>query len=150
VSAPAVRIRRAGRDDVPRLVPLFDAYRVFYGQEGDLAGAAAFLAARLGGGESVVLLGEIEGVPAGFTQLYPSFSSVSLRRLWILNDLYVVPAARRRGVGAALLEEARAFAAAGGAVGLLLETARDNPARHLYEKLGWKRDEAHHHYTREC
>ena len=85
--------------------------------------------------------------PAGFTQLYPSFSSVSLRRLWILNDLFVAPSARGHGVGAALLARARVWAEETWAKGLVLETAVDNPAQRLYESMGWRRDEAALHYA---
>ena len=83
----------------------------------------------------------------GFAQLYPSFSSVSMKRLWILNDLFVAPEARRRGVAAALLEEARRLAVETRAEGLELATATENlPAQRLYERLGWERDDAFHHY----
>jgi len=93
----------------------------------------------------------MDGIPsgalAGFTQLYPSFSSTSMQPLYILNDLYVVPAARRLGVGRALLERARAFAAGAGAATLVLQTAITNlPAQTLYELLGWRRDELYYTY----
>ena len=85
-----VRIVRAERDDLDDLVPLFDGYRQFYGQRSDLAAARAFLRERIERDESVIYLAYTEpGEAAGFTQLYPSFSSVSLKPLWILNDLYV-------------------------------------------------------------
>ena len=84
----------------------------------------------------------------GFTQLYKSFSSVSMGRLWVLNDLFVAPEARRRGVAVVLMEHAREFAAATGALGLELATATDNlTAQRLYEKLGWKRDDDFYHYA---
>lgn len=77
------------------IAPLFDAYRQFYGQTPDLEGARQFLFERLQGGESVIFA-VMEGENAlGFTQLYPSFSSVSMKPIWILNDLFVVEKARR-------------------------------------------------------
>jgi ribosomal protein S18 acetylase RimI-like enzyme len=84
---------------------------------------------------------------AGFTQLYPSFSSVSLKPLWILNDLFVRSDIRRGGVGRALLDRARQDAVESGAKGLILSTAVTNkPAQTLYESCGWQRDDEFTHY----
>lgn len=136
-------IHRAAPEDVPRLAPLFTAYRGFYAQPEQSAGDAAFLHERLRIGESVVLYAvDHTGAVAGFTQLYPVFSSVRRVSDWILNDLYVDQAHRRAGVGRQLLRAARQFAAALGAGRLSLRTAVDNlPAQRLYESEGWRRDE---------
>lgn len=134
-------IRRAGLDDLDRLAPLFDAYRRFYAQPGDVPRARAFLQERLQRGESAILLAQREGTGAGFTQLYPMFSSVRTARIWILNDLFVAEDARRMGVARALLDAATQFARDQGAAGLMLETARDNAAaRALYRAAGWSED----------
>jgi ribosomal protein S18 acetylase RimI-like enzyme len=82
--------------------------------------------------------------PIGFVQLYPVFSSTAARpgRLWLLNDLYVVPGARAKGAGRALMEHARTHAIKTGATGLFLQTARDNiVAQRLYESVGYRKDE---------
>ena len=138
----SVQVTRATVDDVETVAPLFDAYRQFYQHPGDLDGARAFLAERLERGESVIFLARLDdGTPAGFTQLYPIFSSTSMRRAWLLNDLFVAPAARRAGVGRALLERAHVFARETNSKDLMLQTAVDNfPAQRLYESLGWQRD----------
>ncbi len=131
-------VRRATADDVEHLAPLFDLYRVFYGQPSDLALASDFLTERLTGNESVVLLAQDGDALPGFTQLYPSFSSVRARRTWILNDLFVAATARRRGVASRLLHSAAQFARGDGALRLELETDRDNAgAQALYRSLGW-------------
>jgi len=136
-------IHRATLADLDAVAPLFNAYRVFYSQPSDLARARDFLRERMGANESVVLLAHLEGQPAGFTQLYPLFSSVRTARTWLLNDLYVAPDARRRGVAQALLRAAADFAHGQGAAGLSLETARDNaPARALYRAAGWHEDDS--------
>lgn len=140
-------IVRATAEHVEVLAPMFDGYRQFYGQSPDERRARLFLQERLGRGESVVFLAMEGEAPVGFTQLYPSFSSVSTKRVWILNDLFVRPEARGRGIASALLKHAERFAAETGARGLELKTARDNPAQHLYERMGWQRDEAFHHYS---
>ena len=141
-------IRRATLDDVDCLIPLFDAYRQFYGQQTDLAVAQQFLNERLSRNESVVLIAEgPNGVAIGFAQLFPSFSSILASPIAILHDLFVVPAARRRGVGTMLLNAAADTARAAGAVRLELATAITNTtAQRLYEKLGWKRDEEFYVY----
>src|SRR6266436_9439203 len=126
---------------VDEVVPLFDGYRRFYGQTSDPPGIRAFLQERFVRHDSVVFLARTpEGRAVGFVQLYPSFSSVSMQRLWILNDLFVVPEARRRGIARALMSRAQAFARESRAKGLVLETAVDNhAAQALYESLGWHR-----------
>ncbi|MHB8604519.1 MAG: GNAT family N-acetyltransferase [Thermoplasmatota archaeon] len=148
-AANVTRIARAGVDDVRLLAPLFDAYRVFYGQSSDAEGASNFLRARLAKGESVVLLALRENFPVGFVQLYPSFSSVSMKRLWILNDLFVDPAARGRGVGHALLAAAEAHARETLAKGLVLETGKENPAATLYASCGYVLNDAFLHYAKD-
>lgn len=141
-----VEVRRAQAEDLEAVAPLFTAYRVFYRQPHDPEADRVFLKERLDNGESVIFIAEANGEPAGFVQLYPSFSSVALKRVWVLNDLYTSKETRKQGVGTALLEQARAFAAETGAKGLVLETTPDNEtAQALYEQLGWKRDE-HYHY----
>lgn len=135
----SVTVARAGLDDVDALAPLFAAYRAFYAQTDDLPLARAFLHERMQRGESVALLARLDGNAAGFVQLYPSFSSVSAARIWILNDLFVAAAARRRGVAQALLEAASAFARSDGAIRLELETDLGNDAAQaLYRAMGWQ------------
>lgn len=144
-------ITRATLADLDALAPLFDGYRVFYGKPSDPSKANEFLHERLANGESVVFLArDADGGALGFTQLYPSFSSVSARRLWILNDLFVSAHARRRGVAKALLQRAREHGIETGVVRLVLQTARDNAqAQALYESLGWLREEGMYEYTLE-
>jgi len=137
-------VRQAGPADADLVAPLFDAYRQFYSQPGDLPLARAFISARLERQESIVFVAERQGRMVGFVQLYPLFSSTAARprRLWLLNDLYVVPEARGNGVARALMLRARRHAEETDAVGLELATAHTNlPAQRLYESLGWRRDD---------
>ena len=135
-------VRQAGLDDVDELVPLFDAYRQFYDQPSDLTRARNWLRARIGANESVVLIAERDGLPVGFTQLYPMYSSVQTARIWVLNDLYIPPEERRLGVATALLKAALEYARNDGASRLQLETGRRNEAaRALYRAAGWQEDD---------
>ncbi|KRE88363.1 acetyltransferase [Frateuria sp. Soil773] len=128
--------------DLDTLAPLFDGYRQFYGQPADLGRARDFLSDRLVHHESQILLArDAAGEGLGFTQLYPLFSSVRTVRTFLLNDLFVAAAARRRGVATALLDAAVEQARRLGAASLSLSTALDNaPAQALYEGRGWQRD----------
>lgn len=146
MTAPDLKIRSAALGDLDKVAILFDAYRQFYRREPDPEGALRFIRERLIEGNSCILLAEVEGKAAGFVQLYPSFSSVSLGRLMILNDLYVAETVRGQGVGRALLEAACDMARQAGAVGLILETEPTNEtAQRLYEAAGWRKS-GHIHY----
>lgn len=142
-----MEIVRAQKEHLQQLVPLFNGYRIFYQQASDLGGAQEFLNDRLEGDESVIFLAlDDQGRGLGFTQLYPSFSSVSMQRVFILNDLYVDEMARGQQVGTQLLDKAKEYSFSKGAKGMVLETAADNPAQKLYEKNGWIKDTALHYY----
>jgi ribosomal protein S18 acetylase RimI-like enzyme len=135
-------VRRATAADLDRVVPLFDAYRQFYRKPSDRELARRFIAERFERGDSTILLAVADGVEAvGFVQLFPSLSSGAAARIFILNDLYVAPSARKSGVGRALLQAAAAFGRSEGAVRLTLSTELGNaPAQALYESAGWRPD----------
>ncbi|HEU4430039.1 MAG TPA: GNAT family N-acetyltransferase, partial [Myxococcota bacterium] len=121
------RTRLASLPDLDALAPLLDAYRQFYEQPADLAGARAYLGERMARGECVVYaaLGA-SGEIVGFTLLYATFTSVGMRRIFVLNDLFVTPAARGTRASVALLEAAKTHARAAGALRLTLRTAQEN------------------------
>ncbi|MEQ8230229.1 MAG: GNAT family N-acetyltransferase [Gammaproteobacteria bacterium] len=136
-------VRQAVLDDLELLTPLFDAYRHFYGQPHDRETAEDFLRARLAQGDSVIFLAHDADLGVGFVQLYPLFSSVAAARTFVLNDLFVLEQARRRGIASRLLDAAIDYANRVGAVRLTLSTAADNAAaRALYEAEGWQCDDA--------
>ena len=131
-------VRRAGLNHLDAVSQLFDLYRQFYGKPSDPVLARDFIRARMERDESVVLLAWQSEHAVGFVQLYPAFSSVSAARVWILNDLLVLPEARRSGAARALLSAASDFARDDGALRLELETDHDNhTAQALYQALGW-------------
>jgi ribosomal protein S18 acetylase RimI-like enzyme len=141
-------LRRAVASDLYALAPLFDAYRRFYEQPGDVALASAYLHARMERGESVIFVAEDEGALLGFCQLYPAWCSVAAAPTFVLYDLFVDDDVRRGGVGRALMLAAQAFARDAGACRLDLSTARTNSrAQALYESLGWQRDDTYLTYS---
>jgi GNAT superfamily N-acetyltransferase len=138
-----VKILRAGVVHVDILAPLFDDYRQFYKQNSDLSGAQAFLAERLRNRQSVVFFAVDEATSPsaglGFVQLYPSFTSLRMKPIWILNDLFVTKKARRHGIAHLLMDAALDLARTTGAARLVLATAKDNfPAKALYLALGYR------------
>lgn len=149
----AVRIVRAGLGDIDLVAPLFDSYRQFYEQPSDPAAAREFVGQRVSRDESVVFLGMTGSGPraagVGFAQLYPSFTSVGMKKIWILNDLFVHPDHRRSGVARLLIERAEDFARQDGAVRIKLQTEHGNTqARTLYEKLGWEFEDKYVQYKK--
>lgn len=143
-----MEIQLASPEDLAPIAGLFDQYRSFYGQPSDLAAAQRFIQARLESGDSAIFWAHQSDQAAGFTQLYPSFSSVSMRPIWILNDLFVAERYRQQGIATQLMEAAETFARDTGAVRLALATQIANrPAQALYEARGYRRDEAFYHYS---
>lgn len=142
-------LRRARPEDLDEIARLFDLYRQFYQQPPDLAAARAFMAERLGSGDSVIFVAEGEGGELmGFAQLYPAICSVAMRRYWVLYDLFVDSRARREGLARRLMEQARSHAAATNAARIDLETAVDNlPAQRLYKDLGYAREQQFFKYS---
>src|SRR6476469_1239399 len=136
-----ITITRAQPEDVSVIIPLFDAYRCFYHQSSDVKNAAAFLNERLTNDQYVIFIAWNEHKAIGFTQLYPIFSSVSMRTAWLLNDLYVDESMRKEGIGTKLLDAAKAFGKEQKSKWLMLQTGADNkPAQAAYEKHGWVRE----------
>ncbi|WP_462413515.1 N-acetyltransferase family protein [Neobacillus sp. Marseille-QA0830] len=134
-------IQLATLKELDQVAELLDLYRQFYKQEPDVAGAKEFLRQRMVNKESVVFVAFDGEEAVGFVQLYPSFSSVSMKRSWILNDLYVKKHARTQRYGEKLIKRSIEFAKETGAKGISLETADDNyPAQRLYEKIGFKQE----------
>lgn len=146
-SVDDIQIRQAVLSDLESIAFLFDAYRQFYGRSSDITGARVFLLERFNHGESVIFIAFLGADPVGFTQLYPSFSSVSLARIFILNDLFVSPDVRKKGVAKKLMHAASEFAKSLGAVRMSLSTSVSNQtAQALYESIGWEKDEQFYHY----
>lgn len=140
-------IRTARITDITLLLPLFCKYRNFYKVEEKQKEAEEFLLDRLNRNESKVFLAMNGQTAVGFTQLYPSFSSISLKSLWILNDLYVDEKFRKLGVGKMLLDAAREFALQTNSKGLTLSTGIENEtAQSLYEKYGFIRNDHFYQY----
>ena len=142
-----MEIYQATIEDLEGVSNLFNLYRVFYQQTSDLEGAKTYIKKRLESKDSVIFVVKDQQKYVGFTQLYPTFSSISMKKAWILNDLYVDTEARKQGIGEMLLHKASNYATETGAKSISLSTAPDNySAQRLYEKLGYVRDSQFYHY----
>lgn len=141
-------VRKAIPSDLDQLSVLFNSYRVFYEKEPDLKGAGDFLKSRMDNGDSQLFVCEAEGNKLiGFTQLYPLFSSTRMKKLWLLNDLFVDSDHRGKGASIALIEEAKELCRKTGACGMYLETAKSNAiGNELYPRAGFVLNKDHNFY----
>ena len=138
--ATQVAIRRAIPNDVDQLTELVEQYRDFYKQERDDK-TNQYLTDRISKNESVIFVAEIDGLIVGFTQCYPTFSTLLLSSIWLLNDLFVDPTYRGQHIADQLMQSTEAAAKNSGATRIWLRTAHNNaPAQALYEKRGWVQD----------
>ena len=138
-----------GFEDVPVVAALFDQYRVFYQMESDLLAARRFLSERIKNSDSTIFIAKTrDGNVIGFIQLYPLFSSTRLKRLWLLNDLFVDPRYRGLKASVMLIDRAKHLVKQTNAAGLLLETAKSNAlSNKLYLKTNFVLDEDHNYYS---
>jgi GNAT superfamily N-acetyltransferase len=139
-------VSRVTKSDLAELHVLVEKYRAFYKQvENDKT--FSFLEQRIANDEAVAFIARVDGNAVGFTLLYPTFSTVSLSSIWLLNDLYVDESARGQGIATELMEVAESEAKKAGATRVFLRTANDNlPAQALYEGRNWVRDEVFRRY----
>jgi len=141
-------IRKVTIQDLEALSLLFDGYRVFYKQGSDIDAAKAFLKARIEKNESVIFVSATKTEQlTGFVQLYPLFSSTRMKRLWLLNDLFVDPTFRGQGISKLLIANCKQLCHDTDACGLLLETAKTNDiGNKLYPSAGFELDSDHNYY----
>lgn len=143
-----MKIYKVTQQTIGEVVPLFNAYREFYGQSSDLQQAEQFIQERVMGAESIIFLAYLDEEPVGFAQLFPVFSSVAMKRAFLLNDLFVAKQARKQGVAQALMEQCFIYCQQEDARYMMLETARDNvQAQKLYEKMDMTIDETVYYYS---
>jgi GNAT superfamily N-acetyltransferase len=144
-----IKIEQASVIHLNELATLFDQYRVFYKKSSDIEAAKQFLKERIEAKESVIFISfNDKNVITGFTQLYPLFSSTRMKKLWLLNDLFVDSAHRGNGISVALIEKAKELCRQTLACGLLLETAKANEiGNNLYPRTGFTLDQDHNYYS---
>ena len=141
-------VRNAAINDIEKLAILFDAYRVFYEKDSDLNEAKKFLLERITNNESRIIIAIDKEDMVGFVQLYPIFSSTRMKKLWLLNDLFVDENHRGKGISKQLIEQCKDLCNDTGACGLILETSKTNTTGNsLYVKTNFILDENHNYYS---
>ena len=135
-----IQIKPVTQDELNQVTVLFNQYMIFYGQASSPNQYRDYLKARLDKQEADIFMAyNDQQETMGFVLNYTSFSSVSLGKIIILNDLFVLPEHRQKGVANALIQQVKRFALAQGAIRIDLSTAKDNfHAQALYEKIGFK------------
>jgi len=126
--------------DAALLADLLDAYaRDPMGGGVPLSAAArAALAPGMAAAGGFSLIARDDGAPVGLANCFVTFATFAGQPLVNIHDLVVVPAARGRGVGKALLHAVEAEARARGADKVTLEVLTGNTAaRALYARLGY-------------
>ena len=135
----SVTIGRVDVVDLPVLMPMLRAYCDFYEVEPRDDRLVALCRALIDDpteGEQALARGA-EGEPLGFATVYWTWQTLYASRVGVLNDLFVVPEARGRGVGRALIEHCRGLCRKRAASKLVWETALDNDtAQRLYDGIG--------------
>ena len=144
-----ISIKKADVSDSDQVAKLFDAYRVFYHKNSDIDAARNFILERIRNSESEIYVAELaEKQLVGFVQLYPLFSSTRMKRLWLLNDLFVDVAHRGKNISIQLIDRAKQLAIETNACGLLLETAKTNEVGNkLYPRTGFNIDQDQNYYS---
>ncbi len=142
--------RIAKVEDLTALSVLFHEYRstsISLEDLAELADTRAWITSRFHHDDAIFILAIEGGKLVGFITLYQGFSSVSLQKYWILNDLYVRITVRGKGCAKALMVFAHDYAVETGAKGIELETGEHNMiAQNLYTGLGYVENTHYKHY----
>ncbi len=154
LSSQAVNVKRekvvlskATIEDLEDAAKLFDMYRIFYRQPSDYERGKQFLRERLDNNESHIFLAYVDGIAAGFVQLYELFHYIKLEKQWLLSDLFVHPDYRGIGLSVAIIDRCKQWCAETGACGLMLETEKTNDiGNQLYPRCGFEYDGLHNYY----
>jgi GNAT superfamily N-acetyltransferase len=139
-----VTIRAARQAEIDELVAAYDWLFAPPGSTPpmwDPEAAADRLANAIGSEHQHVFVADVNGRIAGFITVYDEFNSVRFgHRAWV-EDLAVDPDQRSRGIGKALLDEAKNWARQRGASHLELDSAETRPDAHRFydrEEPSWK------------
>ncbi len=138
-------IRTVTKEDASALVPLMLSYIVdFYGKPNPGESAVRGLIERLlRNPEAGVQFVAVKGDQlVGFVTLYHTFSTLQMKRVAILNDLFVDVEYRGQKVGETLFLHALTYIREQGFAFMEWQTAKDNfVAQSLYRKMGGQMSE---------
>ncbi|WP_141432206.1 GNAT family N-acetyltransferase [Bacillus sp. 03113] len=142
-----VTIRQATIHDLNRLIPIFDSFREYFKQQRNPDAVEKFLFERFEHQESIIFIAEQQNEIIGYAHLYPTFSSLTLQRVWILNDFFIIEKFRQNGIGKQLLAAVKEFGALTKAKGIELSVEHSNEAAwKFYENQGFQLDKEFRYY----
>ncbi len=142
-------IKRASIEDIEKIYFMVDEFRQVYGETSDLESCKDFVTERISKNESVIFFAcdSVTLTPFGYVQLYPFFSTLSLRTFWMLTDLYIRPDFRKNGYSKLLINNSKVLAQESKTVGILIEARITNhSAERLYDTVGFKKEGEHLYY----
>lgn len=140
-------VRQATIKDLPKIVPIFDSYREYFKQQKNPLKVESFLFEKFVHLESVIFIAEQESEVIGFAQLYPIFSSLSLERVWLLNDFYISEEYRNNGIGKQLFAKVKEFTLLTKSKGIELSVEHTNRKDwKFWEKQGFRIDDEFRFY----
>jgi glycosidase/GNAT superfamily N-acetyltransferase len=137
----ALKIQSASANDIHTITHLFVDYARSFGETNPIFdNISAFLQDKINNAGYTLYFAEKDGTPVAFAGLYPIYSSVTLKKQWLLNDFYVSQNCRGQGIGTALMNEIKASLKAE-AQGIILVTSDKNAeAKAFYEANGFSSD----------
>jgi GNAT superfamily N-acetyltransferase len=142
-----ISVRQASILDLSKIVPVFDSYREYFKQERNPTEVEKFLFDKFEHLESVIFIAEQNSEVIGFAQLYPIFSSLTLERVWLLNDFFICEDYRNKGVGKQLFEKVKEFTLLTKSKGIELTVEHINEkAWQFWESQGFILDEEFRNY----
>lgn len=148
-----MQIVKSTEAHLDQLVDVFEEYREFCGFERSKNETKDFLKKLIRNEESIIFVAvdsETDSI-MGFVNLFPSYSSLALQRLWILNDLGVSSNFRGRGVSKALIHMVQEFAKETNAIRIELKTGLTNTtAQSLYRRMNFTVDSDNVYYRVPC
>ena len=144
-----IEIIPASQQNLKQVASLFDQYRVFYNMSSDIAAAENFIQKRIAQQDSLIFLAFKQSAAVGFMQIYPSFSSMAMLPIWILNDLFVCSSARQTGCAKKMMMYLQERAKNHGIFSIKLATENTNyKAKALYHGLGYQLNQNFSHYSK--
>lgn len=145
----SMNIKKVSLNELEHLVSLFDQYMVFYQQPSAPSRYRKYLNERILNNEASAFIAySVNNEPVGFVLNYHTFSSISLGKVVVLNDLFVLPSYRERGIANDLINRVISLAKQTSSTRIDLGTAKDNfSAQALYEKMGFVKDNEYFSYS---
>ena len=136
--AEGIEIRPAREDEIEELLPLIRAYCEFYETQPDDEGLRVMFQTLIADpSQGAVFIAHNGATAVGFASLDWKWSSLKAARIGYLEDLFVDPEARGRGIADALIEACADRCREHGLPAMAWQTAPDNHrAQRVYSRTG--------------